>query len=73
MVVVVVADPLLEIGANHAMQVVPHRRTGRSFLVAFMAPLVSRALEIVVHVEHRGLLGRLPVTVDVPPADIQNI
>lgn len=59
------ADPLLEIGANHAMHVVLHRRTGRSFLVALMVPLVSRALEIIVHVEHR--LGRLPVTVDVLP------
>lgn len=53
------------------MHVVLHRRTGRSFVVAFMVPLVSRALQIVVHVERR--LGRLPVTVDVLPADIQNI
>lgn len=62
------ADPLLEIGANHAMHVVLHRRTGRSFVVAFMVPLVSRALQIVVHVKRR--LGRFPITVDVLPAHI---
>lgn len=52
---------LLEIGANHAMHVLLHRRTGRSFVVAFMDPLVSRALEILVHIQ-RCHIGRLPVT-----------